>query len=242
MSDQSQFYNPQSDRMALSGSGFILPKLTTAQRLALSVGVNDTGLEVYDTTAGSLYLWTGTAWSAVGGGGGSKRILATTLTYTGTTSTATNQITATVTGTLPNPTTVLSGGTLQSVEYVAQSLVDYNISITFISTGAVNDARIPFTFGFTCGGAGSFQSFVQQTISVPSSGTNISTNVNNRVMNANCVYDAALISVWGFTPSVTMRVGEPNYAFMTGLGSVSENIIYNSLQLDGTIKVYYLFE
>lgn len=131
---------------------------------------------------------------------------------------------------------------MQSVEYVAQSLVDYNVSLTFISTGSANDARLPFTFTFTCGGAGNFQSFVQQFINIPSSGDNVSVNVNNRVMNSNAVYDAALISTWGFTPVVTMRVGEPNYAFMTGFGSVSQGILYNSLQLDGTIKVYYLFE
>jgi len=119
--------------------------------------------------------------------------------------------------------------------------VDYNVSLSFISTGAANEARVPFTFSFTCGGAGNFQSFVQQSISIPSSGDTVGVSVTNRVMNSNTVYDAALISTWGFTPVVTMRVGEPNYAFTNGFGSVSQNIVYNSLQLDGTIKVYYLF-
>ena len=62
MSDQSQFYNPRPDRMALSGVGFIIPKLTTAQRLALTVGANDAGLQLFDTTLQTTFVWTGVAW------------------------------------------------------------------------------------------------------------------------------------------------------------------------------------
>jgi hypothetical protein len=177
------------------------------------------------------------------GGGGSRRILAATLTYTGTTGTRTNQVSATVTGTLPDPATVLPGGTLQSVEYVVQSLVDYNISVAYLSTGAVNDARVPFYFNFGCGGAGGMDTQSVVGINITSSSTGQTLSAVNRVMNANATFDGDLISTWGFTPTVTLRVGSANFGLEINAGTmITQGIIYNSLQLDGTIKVYYLFE
>lgn len=46
------------------GDGIGLPKLTSTQRLALSLTTGDAGLMVYDTTVGVTYLWNGTAWVA----------------------------------------------------------------------------------------------------------------------------------------------------------------------------------
>lgn len=63
MSSQSYFFNPADDRMSCAGSGLQLPRLTTTQRLALTVGANDAGLQVFDLTAGVVYFWTGSAWS-----------------------------------------------------------------------------------------------------------------------------------------------------------------------------------
>lgn len=48
--------------LAAQGDGLILPKVSSATRLALSLTTGDAGLEVYDTTAGNIYVWTGTAW------------------------------------------------------------------------------------------------------------------------------------------------------------------------------------
>lgn len=48
--------------LAAQGDGLILPKLSSADRLALTLTTSDAGLEVYDTTAGNIYLWDGTAW------------------------------------------------------------------------------------------------------------------------------------------------------------------------------------
>lgn len=70
MSDQSQFYNPRPDRMALSGSGFQWPRLTTSQRTSLPVGLGDAGLTVFDQTLAEPWYWDGTAWVAFGSGGG----------------------------------------------------------------------------------------------------------------------------------------------------------------------------
>lgn len=51
-----------SNALAAQGDGFILPKMATASRLALSLTTLEAGLEVYDTTAGNIYIWNGTAW------------------------------------------------------------------------------------------------------------------------------------------------------------------------------------
>jgi hypothetical protein len=188
------------------------------------------------------------ALTAPGGGGGgsgsgSRRILAATLTYTGAPGTRTNQISATVTGTLPDPATVLPGGILQSVEYVVQSLVDYNITVSYLSIGSVNDARIPFYFNFGCGGAGGMDTQSVIGLNITTTSTGQTTSATNRVFNSNATFDGALISTWGFTPTVTLRVGSANFGLDVNAGSIiSQGITYNSLQLDGTIKVYYLFE
>lgn len=54
--------------LAAQGDGLILPKLSSASRLALVLTTADTGLEVYDTTVGSPFWWTGTAWATSGSG------------------------------------------------------------------------------------------------------------------------------------------------------------------------------
>ncbi len=48
--------------------GLLIPRMTTSERNAIASP--DTGLIVYDTTLLSLYQYNGTAWVAVGGGGG----------------------------------------------------------------------------------------------------------------------------------------------------------------------------
>lgn len=50
--------------LAAQGDGLILPKLSSADRLALTLTTSDAGLQVYDTTTGSVYVWDGTAWTA----------------------------------------------------------------------------------------------------------------------------------------------------------------------------------
>jgi hypothetical protein len=54
--------------LAAQGDGLILPKLSSADRIALTLTTSDTGLEVYDTTVGSPFWWTGTAWATSGSG------------------------------------------------------------------------------------------------------------------------------------------------------------------------------
>lgn len=71
MSSQSYLFNPRDDRMAVAGSGLQLPRLTTSQRVGLSVSTADAGLTVFDSTTATIWFWDGTAWVELSTGGGS---------------------------------------------------------------------------------------------------------------------------------------------------------------------------
>jgi trimeric autotransporter adhesin len=45
-----------------NNQGVILPRLTTAQRTAMSLGSSDVGLMLFDITDNAIYIWNGTAW------------------------------------------------------------------------------------------------------------------------------------------------------------------------------------
>lgn len=45
-----------------NNQGFIMPRLTTAQRLAMSLSASDIGLMVYDTDLLGVYTWEGAQW------------------------------------------------------------------------------------------------------------------------------------------------------------------------------------
>lgn len=53
-----------SNALAAQGDGIILPKLSTTDRLSLSLTTSDAGLMVYDTSFGTLFTWDGTAWTS----------------------------------------------------------------------------------------------------------------------------------------------------------------------------------
>ena len=53
--------------LALGCDALMLPKLSTAGRLALSPSASQKGLLVYDTTTGTIYTWDGANWSTPGG-------------------------------------------------------------------------------------------------------------------------------------------------------------------------------
>lgn len=165
-----------------------------------------------------------------------QRVLATTLTFTGTPTTRPNQVTATVTGTCPAPTSVLPGRTLQSVQYWVSPQIDSNITLQYKSVGDVSDARAPYMFNINGIQYTGYQSF---TITAASTGQTV--NLINFPLPRIVEQDATGL-VFPFAPSVTLRLGEPNYGRETGTTVVAENFLVNSLQLDGTIKVYYLFE
>lgn len=62
MSSQSFIFNPKNDRLAAAGVGFQIPRLTTEQRLALSVNQGDAGMLVFDVTLLQLFQWSGFQW------------------------------------------------------------------------------------------------------------------------------------------------------------------------------------
>lgn len=45
--------------------GFLMPRMTTAQRDAISLGSGDAGLEVYNTSTNKKNFWNGSAWEVV---------------------------------------------------------------------------------------------------------------------------------------------------------------------------------
>ena len=48
--------------LQLTGDGVEIPKLTTAQRLVLSLGLLDSGITVWDSNLNLIFTWSGTAW------------------------------------------------------------------------------------------------------------------------------------------------------------------------------------
>lgn len=54
--------------MSATGNGFQPPRLTAAQRLAVTTGEGDAGLMTFDVTLGALFVWTGSAWQQLGTG------------------------------------------------------------------------------------------------------------------------------------------------------------------------------
>jgi hypothetical protein len=59
---QTSISGRTSNALAAQGDGIILPKLSTTDRLSLSLTTSDAGLMVYDTTDTAVYTWSGTAW------------------------------------------------------------------------------------------------------------------------------------------------------------------------------------
>ncbi|RMG76007.1 MAG: hypothetical protein D6707_12765, partial [Bacteroidetes bacterium] len=42
--------------------GMLIPRMSTAQRTAMTLGAGDEGMTVYDTSTNSYWLWDGTQW------------------------------------------------------------------------------------------------------------------------------------------------------------------------------------
>ena len=59
---QTSISGRTQNALAAQGDGLILPKVSSADRIALALTTSDAGLQVYDTTAGAIYIWNGAAW------------------------------------------------------------------------------------------------------------------------------------------------------------------------------------
>ena len=58
----AQWFNPASDRIEAGGVGIIPTRMSSAQRLGLSLGVADAGLTGFDLDSKCLWTWNGAAW------------------------------------------------------------------------------------------------------------------------------------------------------------------------------------
>lgn len=65
MSAQAFISNTSQTTLAAVGDGYSVPRMPTAQRLAIVFTTTDQGMMVYDTTLNNLFIWNGTAWASV---------------------------------------------------------------------------------------------------------------------------------------------------------------------------------
>ena len=65
MSSQAFISNATATTLAAVGDGYSVPRMPTAQRLAIVFTTRDQGMMVYDTTLNNLFIWTGAAWESV---------------------------------------------------------------------------------------------------------------------------------------------------------------------------------
>lgn len=176
-----------------------------------------------------------------GGGGGSRRILAATLTYSGnsTASFTKNTFFPTVTGTLPNPSTVLPGGVLQSIDLEFSETISCNVTFATNSVARNRDFLISYNhFCYVAGFAKLTESFTCNFYSVyPSGATNGGGNANG-VYSGSISIPAGVITAWPDSPFLAISAGFS----MADPGS-SLTVTWNSFSVSsGIIKAYYLFE
>ena len=65
MSSQAFISNATATTLAAVGDGYSVPRMPTAQRLAIVFTARDQGMMVYDTTLNNLFIWNGSAWESV---------------------------------------------------------------------------------------------------------------------------------------------------------------------------------
>jgi phosphotransferase system HPr-like phosphotransfer protein len=129
-------------------SGLLIPRMTTAQRDAISSPAN--GLQVYNTTTSQLNYYNGTAWQALGVAGAGISSLTAGSGLTGGTITTSGTI-AVDTGTTANKIVQLNA----SAELPAVSGVNLtNLNASNIASGTLAAARLPSS-GVTAGSYGS---------------------------------------------------------------------------------------
>lgn len=89
MSDNAYIFNPRGDRLAATGNGFQIPRLSSSQRLALGTSAADAGMMVFDISLSLPFMWDGAGWISIGAGGASYSEGTVTATFTTTTGSVT---------------------------------------------------------------------------------------------------------------------------------------------------------
>ena len=59
---RSSISGGDQNALLAQGDGFGLPKVSTAQRVALTLTSGNAGMTVFDITVGAIYVWDGAAW------------------------------------------------------------------------------------------------------------------------------------------------------------------------------------
>jgi hypothetical protein len=144
-----------------NNQGFLVPRLTTAQRTAAafvsSLGVTEAGLLVFDSNDSKFYYWSGSAWivieDSVGTGtvtnvGTGAGLTGGPITVTGTISLADNGVT----------TIKLADGSVTSAK-----IFDGTIATVDLANGAVTSAKMDLS-GATAGTYGSSTQVAQVTV------------------------------------------------------------------------------
>lgn len=198
-----------------NNQGFLVPRLTTAQRTAAAftnvLSNAEAGLLVFDTDTGKFYYWSGTAWIVIEDSTGTD---SQTLTFT-------------------SPNLLISGGNsvnLSSINTDAQSLT-YNPGTGQLSISGGNNVTIT---GTTPGGAASGDltgTFPGPTIAA-GAGTNIVTAVNNGTttgtLNTNRLNAAVVLE------TESPVGGDVSGNFSGGL-QINTNAVTSAEVADGTI-------
>ncbi len=119
-----------------NNQGFLVPRLTTAQRTTMSLGIDDKGMLVFDSSDSKFYYWNGTAWTVIEDTSGTGTVTNITtgsgltggpITVTGTISLADNGVTS---------AKILDGAVATS------DLANNSVTTAKVADGAVTDAKI----------------------------------------------------------------------------------------------------
>lgn len=148
----AKLVNRTPSTLSAGGYGFLMPVLTTTQRLALVAPDLTPGLEVYDSTLNQKFYWNGTAWVSLVAGGANK-ILATTIPATAGVSAAGWRQVASASGFSiagwPAPATLSGNGTFRGVEIQWDVTSTWQVNTNFPGSQGLG---IPFTYSMSLTG------------------------------------------------------------------------------------------